>query len=252
VEYLARGSGYAVAITKQGAALSLRRGALPKSAADSPTAIASSPVSTRLLLRLQHSAANPRLRPERQQGSVSNYFVGNRPSKWHSNVANYAAVRYEQIYPGIDWVIYGNPQQLECDFVVAPRADSRRIQLRIDGADSLAVDHNGDLLVKVHGATVRQLKPVVYQTAANGTPRNINGQYVVVHQSVAFALGAYDHSRELIIDPTLVYSTYLGGSGSNLAAAIAVDTRMTFRSLTPCKPQTMRPATPRVTRLFPY
>jgi hypothetical protein len=204
IAYLAHGSGYAVAITEQGAVLRLHRNA-------------------RLRLHPRRADARPAILAERPLGSVSNYLVGNEPSHWHSNVSNYAAVRYEQIYPGIDWVIYGNPQQLEYDFLVAPHADPRHIELDIEGARSLKVDEHGDLLIQVSDRTLRQLKPVIYQTAADGARHDIDGHYVVAHGHFAVALGDYDHSRTLIIDPTFVYSTYLGGSGFDEAAAIATD-----------------------------
>jgi Beta-propeller repeat len=203
MEYVARGSGYTVGIGEQGVALSLR--------------------SALLRLRPVHAGARPQLRAERQQTSVSNYFIGNDRSKWHHNVANYAAVRYKRIYPGIDWVLYGNPRQLEYDFVVAPRADPGRIELGISGADSLTLADNGDLMVNMQGVTLRQLKPIVYQTAADGSRHQIDGRYVLTHQHVTFALGDYDHTRELIIDPTFVYSTYLGGDGFDRSTAIAAD-----------------------------
>jgi Beta-propeller repeat len=226
IEYLARGNGYLVALTEQAAILGLRPVAAPQSSAkatDPARAAIASPPPARVRLRLLHAQPRPRLRAERQQTSVSNYFVGNDPTKWHSNIANYAAVRYEQIYPGIDWVVYGNPQQLEYDFVVAPRSEPRQIALRIDGAQSLKLDDNGDLLVKVRDVTLRQLKPVIYQTADDGARHDIDGHYVLTRRQVSFALGPYDHSRQLIIDPTFVYSTYLGGSGRDAATGIAVD-----------------------------
>ena len=213
IEYSARGNGYFVAINEQGAVLSLRRTARVATLSESRQV-------ARLRLRPMHASARPRLLAERQLDSVSNYFIGKEPAKWHSNVANYAAVRYEQIYPGIDWVIYGNPHQLEYDFVVAPRANPRRIRLRIEGADSLSVDGDGDLLIKVQDRILRQLKPVIYQTSAAGARHTIDGHYVLAHGQFAFSLGDYDHSRALIIDPTFIYSTYLG---SGLASAIATD-----------------------------
>jgi hypothetical protein len=207
-EYLARGNGYTAAITERGVILSLPLASLS---------------TARLLLSPVHAKANPQLRAERPQSSVSNYFIGNDPSQWHRNIANYAAVRYQRIYPGIDWVVYGNPRQLEYDFVVAPGADPHQIELKIEGAGSPSVGDNGDLQVKVHDVTLRQLKPVIYQTAANGVRHYIDGHYVLAHGHFAFALGDYDRSRALIIDPAFVYSTYLGGSGFDLASAIAAD-----------------------------
>jgi Beta-propeller repeat len=226
IEYSARGQGYFLAITEQGAILTLRPGTGPenagKSAAHVITLSASRQVA-RLRLYPMHASPRPRIIAERQLASVSNYFIGNDPSRWHSNVANYAAVRYEQQYPGIDWLIYGNPQHLEYDFVVAPHSDPRRIRLRIEGADSLSLNDDGDLLIRIHDQIIRQLKPVIYQTAADGARHGIDGRYVLLHGHVAFALGDYDHSRQLVIDPAFVYSTYLGGSGGDAAAAIAVD-----------------------------
>jgi hypothetical protein len=225
MEYVARGSGYTVGIGERELVLSLRHDTSPRIGTKSAGA-RTLPVSlppAQLRFRLVHAAARPQLRAERQQKSVSNYFIGNDPSAWHRNVANYAAVRYERIYPGIDWVLYGNPQQLEYDFVVAPRADPRWIVLGIQGADALTLDDNGDLMVNVQGVTLRQLKPVIYQAAADGTRHQIDGHYVLTRRHVTFALGDYDRTRELIIDPTFVYSTYLGGSGFDAAAAIAAD-----------------------------
>ena len=226
IAYSARAHGYFIAITEQEAILRLHRGTGPGNGIKSAAHVAPSSASrqaAQLRLHPMYASPKPRLIAERQLTSVSNYFIGNDPSKWHSNVANYAAVRYEQLYPGIDWVIYGNPQQLEYDFVVAPRADPRRIDLRIEGADALSLRQDGDLLIKIQDQVIRQLKPVMYQTAADGARHTIDGRYVLAHGHVSFAPGDYDHSRALIIDPTFVYSTYLGGSGFNLASAIATD-----------------------------
>jgi hypothetical protein len=227
-EYVARGDGYTVALTEQRAVLSLRQGTLPQDSANSTPHARTSPAAHRpvvLGLRLMHASAKRRLRAERQQNSVSNYFIGNDPAKWHRDVANYAAVRYQQIYPGIDWVVYGNPQQLEYDFVVAPQADPRRIEVKLEGANLASLADNGDLLVKVRRQIMRQLRPVIYQVAANGARHYIDGHYVLNHQHFAFALGDYDHSRQLIIDPVFIYSTYFGGSGGDWVQGVAADRR---------------------------
>ena len=207
VQYLARGSGYAVALTESGTLLKLHEAG-----------------TASLRVSLVGARANPTLRPERRQQSMSNYFVGNNPAKWHERVPNYAAVRYEQVYPGIDWVVYGNPQHLEYDFVVSPHADPGQIGLSVAGADRIAVDANDDLVIKVADMALRQLEPVVYQTGVDGARQRVDAHYILHGQRFAFALGAYDPSRPLIIDPELVYSTYLGGSqGYGGASAVAVD-----------------------------
>jgi hypothetical protein len=185
------------------------------------------PAMRALRLSLAHARMNPELVAEKRQSSVSNYFVGSDPGRWRSRVANFAAVRYQQVYPGIDWVLYGNPQRLEYDFVIAPHASARRIRVNVQGADHLAVAEDGALLINAGKRTLRQLPPSIYQTAADGTRRAVTGRYVVAGRQFSFALGPYDHSRALTIDPAFVYSTYLGGSGGtgndDGANAIAVD-----------------------------
>jgi hypothetical protein len=175
-----------------------------------------------------------------------NYFLGNDPSEWHTNIATYSKVEYRQVYPGIDLDFYGSGQGLEYDFVVAPEADAGVIRLGFSGADGVAVNAQGDLVVQAAGQDIVQHKPVVYQEV-NGVRQEIAGAFVVQDaasgdalaprglpvltqpgsleptQQVGFQLGAYDRSRPLVIDPVLSYSTYLGGSGIDSARGIAVD-----------------------------
>ena len=158
----------------------------------------------------------------------SNYFIGNDPKKWRTNVPTYAKVRYENVYPGIDLLYYGNQRQLEYDFVVSPGADPRTIRLAFpsrdrEGAGALRIDDQGDLLLGAEGSELRLHKPVVYQEI-NGERQSISGKFVIQkdHQ-VGFEVARYDASKPLIIDPVLVYSTYLGGSGDDRGSGIAVD-----------------------------
>ncbi|MGD1100881.1 MAG: choice-of-anchor D domain-containing protein, partial [Terriglobia bacterium] len=179
----------------------------------------------------------------------SNYFIGNDPKKWRTNVPSYAQVKYKDIYPGVDLLYYGNQRQLEYDFVVAPGADPNQIKLSFAGADGMRVDAaSGDLVLKLGNDEVRFRKPAVYQptvAAVSSPPSNfvaavydrrrrsesaatgeLDGAFVVAsNNQVAFRVAAYDPQRALVIDPVLSYSTFLGGSnvyqqGSN---AIAVD-----------------------------
>lgn len=93
----------------------------------------------------------------------STYFIGNDPKKWHSNVTNYAQVKYEGIYSGIDLVYYGNQRQLEYDFVVAPGADPHRIQFDVRGAKSINRELHGELVLRMEGGEIRWRKPIAYQ-----------------------------------------------------------------------------------------
>ncbi|HLI75624.1 MAG TPA: hypothetical protein VKV02_01665, partial [Acidobacteriaceae bacterium] len=237
VAFLAHGSGYTLFLTPQEAVLALR----PPAASDSPppegrdastaqrdslppppdaTAATTAPV-----LRLQLVGANPEPAVVGQQalpGTV-NYLVGNDPAQWHTHVPTYAQVQYQAVYPGVDLVYHGDRQQLEYDFVVAPGADPTAIRLRFEGADRLAVDAVGDLVVQTAGGPVVQRAPVIYQEGPGGR-QPVAGGYVVEEEQVRFAVGAYDASRPLVLDPVvLAYSTYLGGSGSDAGFGIAVD-----------------------------
>jgi hypothetical protein len=155
-----------------------------------------------------------------QPGKV-NYFTGNDGSQWHKNVPIYGRVRLDQVYPGIDLLYHGERGQLEYDFVVAPKADPRRITLGFTGAiPSLAA--NGDLLLPIPGdSTVRFDKPVVYQME-DGQRRPVNSSYKLSRNGhVSFRLGQYDHTRELIIDPKLVFLGTLGAGNYPYATNVS-------------------------------
>ena len=149
----------------------------------------------------------------------SHYLIGSDPAKWRTNVPTYAKVGYEDVYPGVDLVYYGNQGQLEYDFVVAPGADPRVITLAFDGAREVHIDARGELVLGVEGGEIRQHKPVVYQEVA-GVRQEVAGRYVMKgKRQVGFRLAEYDRNLPLIIDPVLVYSTYLGGSSGELGLA---------------------------------
>ncbi len=165
---------------------------------------------------------------DEQPGKV-NYFLGNDPAQWHTNIATFGRVAYDDVYPGIDLVYYGNQQQLEYDFVVAPGADPSVIRLNVRGAERLEIDAAGDLLVHVGepggvspGRTLRQHKPFVYQTVGS-TRQEVASRFALDDGQVRFDVAAYDVGRPLVIDPVLNYSTYLGGSGEDYASGLAVD-----------------------------
>jgi hypothetical protein len=169
---------------------------------------------TRTVVRMKLAGAN--LRPqvdgrEELQGTA-NYFIGNGPSKWRTNVPTYARVGYRNVYPGVDLVYYGNQRQLEYDFIVAPGADPQAIRLAFEGVDRLTLDARGNLVLHTSGGEVLQRAPIVYQEI-DGARQAISGRYVFRGKDrVGFQVAAYDRTRPLVIDPVLLYSTYLGGS----------------------------------------
>jgi hypothetical protein len=135
----------------------------------------------------------------------------------------YERVRYEAIYPGIDLLYYGNDRQLEYDFVVAAGADPDRIQLTFTGADRLAINAAGELVLHTAAGALAQPKPIVYQEV-DGVRRAIEGSYRIAgDRQIGFSVGAYDRTRPLVIDPVLAYSTYFGGGYDDIGWDIAVD-----------------------------
>jgi len=153
----------------------------------------------------------------------SNYFIGNDPAKWRTNVSAYAKVKYEEVYPGIDMVYHGDQGNLEYDFVVAGGADPDDIKMQYEGARSLRINENGDLLIRVTGGELRQHKPIVYQEI-DGQKVQVAARYVLKRKTeVTFEIGAFDRSKVLLIDPQLTYSSYLGGNQDDYAENIALD-----------------------------
>jgi len=152
----------------------------------------------------------------------SNYFLGNDPAKWRRGVPQFAGVRYENVYPGINLVFYGNQGRLEYDFQVAPGADPAQAELEFNGAKQLKLK-NGALVIQGEGGSVQLEAPRVYQEIA-GRQQAVEGSFVLRGPNCAgFAIGSYDHTHELVIDPILAFSTYFGGSGDELSTSVAVD-----------------------------
>ncbi len=209
--FIARGAGYSIRLGANEAIMRLRvedRGS-PSPSRRSARSIPQSSVLRMKLLNADRAAHAEALEP--LAGKI-NYLLGADPRAWRVNLPTYARVRYASVYPGIDLVYYGNQRQLEYDFVVAPGADPRAIGLGFEGAERVEVDAQGDLVLRTAGGEVRQHKPVIYQEV-NGERKEIAGGYVIAGVSrVCFQIGDYDASRPLVIDPVLVYSTYLGGS----------------------------------------
>ncbi len=223
VKFLARGNGYSVFLTPTEAVLTLRQTQKLSIAKQQPAVKLTGKTQTSVL-RLQLVSSNPtaQVKGLTQLPGKSNYLTGKDSSKWHTDIAHYAKVQYQAVYPGIDLVYYGNQGQLEYDFVVAPGANPQNIKFRVAGASRLEIDKQGNLLLHTQKGVIRQHRPIVYQQI-NGHKKVIAGSYVLLGQEVGFKVGAYNSSQRLVIDPVLSYSTYLGGSNGAVGRAIAVD-----------------------------
>jgi hypothetical protein len=178
-----------------------------------------------VLLKMRLIGANPHasLVGEEQLSARSNYFIGNDEAQWRMDVPNYPRVKIVQVYRGVDMVYHGAGRQLEHDFRVAPGASSRAIRLAFDGAQKVTIDAAGELVIKTKLGAIRQLKPVAYQEV-DGVRKVVGSRYKMrAERVVGFEVGGYDHNKPLVIDPVLVYSTLIGGSGNDSGASVAVD-----------------------------
>jgi len=209
VRYAARADGYALLLTAGGPALSL-------------------PGSRRVEIRLLHSNRAAQIEALGRLPSHTDYFLGSR-EHWHTGVPHYSRVRYRAVYPGVDVIYYGSPSRLEYDFVLQPGADPRAIRLKFEGAGHLSITPEGDLAFQSAGARILQKRPLVYQedpAGPSGHParREIAGHYILLARDVVgLRVDRYDRTRPLVIDPTLSYCTYLGGTGADQINAVKVD-----------------------------
>ncbi len=211
VRFLAQGHGYSLSLHPEGADLSLAKGKPGQRK------------SEQVRMRFVGSRRATSVKGKSPLGSRVNYLIGKDRSAWRSDLPTYAQVQYRDVYPGVDMLYYGRGQELEYDFVVKPGADPDAIALSFDGAEQIRVDESGDLVLKLKEGEIRQHRPVVYQEA-EGKRQEIDGAYRMAKDgTVRFALAQYDASRPLVIDPTLAFSTYLGGTQRDEGLAITVD-----------------------------
>lgn len=156
--------------------------------------------------------------PSEATGGVSNYLTGSDRTRWRTNVKHWRRVEYRGLLPGIDLVFYGNPGQLEFDYVVARGADPSRIRLRFKGGPA-RLTRAGDLEIGSGEAWARLKKPVLYQPGGKA----VSGRWKLLDKDVAgFEVGPYDRTKPLIIDPVL-YTTLWGAIGTDAISGVAGD-----------------------------
>jgi hypothetical protein len=232
VKFTARGAGYALFLTQTESVfvMSRRETESKESRWKKPNSERASKAlrpAEQTVLRMKLVGANPEaaVTGMDEMATKVSYFAGKDPGKWHAALPAFGRVRYSKIYPGIDLVYYGNQRQLEYDFVVTPGADCRRISLAFEGADKVEVEEtSGDLLLHTSLGVLRQHQPQIYQEV-EGVQRKISGRYVRrAGGLIGFEVAGYDTTKLLVIDPSLVYSTYLGGSGAAQGSSTGGDT----------------------------
>ncbi len=228
---MARGNGYTVFLTANDTVFALQSSAQAATTqANGKQAFgkkrpmpAAKDIAAAIRMHLIGGNAQPQIAAGSQLPGVTNYYIGSDRSNWHTGVQQYAGVSYRDVYPGVNMAFHGEQRQLEFDFLVAPGANAAPINLGFSGARKIATDASGNLLLSSTAGDVVMHKPVAYQEE-NGKRQEIAAAFVPEGKNhIRFALGSYDHRRELVIDPALSYSTYLGGSGEDEAYGIAVD-----------------------------
>ena len=241
VKFLARGIGYTLFLTPTESVMVLQQQDTTTEndgrTVTDPSALPKQAPITQAVVRMKLEGANPSPAVDgmEQLPGIVNYFIGNDPEKWRANIPTYAKVQYQDAYPGIALAYYGNQGRLEYDFLVAPGADPNQIKLAFEGASDITVADSGDLVLTTALGEVLMQKPIVYQLEPDGHKTLVAGHYVVrptsvsLHASrttnheVEIQLASYDHTKPVVIDPVLLYSTYLGGFNNEEGYSIAVD-----------------------------
>ena len=225
--FIARGPAYHLTITPTEALVTVRKLNSPTGRSPDPARRAETPTAmTYRNFSLQFVGANAagRISGEAELPGTVNYFIGNDPARWRTGVPTFAHVRVADLYPGISLIHYGNQERLEYDFVVGPGADPAAIAIHIRGADQVTLDARGDLILRLGADEIRQPKPLIYQNGPGGRKEIAGGYWLADPETVKFEITSYDHRLPLVIDPILSYSTYYGGTGSDAAYGVAVDT----------------------------
>ena len=226
VRFVVRGAGQTLFLIADEAVLALAAPGAP----EAPTASRHRPLRHEAVeppavvrMRFAGSKAGAEVTGIDRLPGTLNVFRGADPARWRTAVPRYAAVRYRDVYPGIDVLYHGAERRLAYDLLVAPGADPSRIAMTFEGAEGLALDEAGNLLVLVAGRSVRHQAPFAYQEI-DGRRHEVASRFVLAGDGrVAIAVGEHDRARPLVIDPTLTYATFVGGSGYDVASAVAVD-----------------------------
>ncbi|MFN2547890.1 MAG: PKD domain-containing protein [Myxococcales bacterium] len=207
VRFIARASGTMLFLTGSEAVLALH-------GKDASTAV-----------RMKFLDANPAPLVEGLDAlpGVTNYFLGSDPAGWRTGVPSFGRVVHRGVYPGVEVIFHGQGRELEYDLVLEAGADPRKIRVAFEGADRTFLDREGNVLIATAAGTLIQRAPSLYQERGGGRV-SVPGRYALRPDgSIGIELGAYDPALELVVDPVLAYSTFLGGPGNESGVAIAAD-----------------------------
>jgi len=202
VKFMARGPGYRLSLTQQGAVFTFEQ----------PESHAGAESYNSLTVKFVGANAAPKLAAKEELAMTSSYFLGADPKKWRTGIPNYARVTIEDVYPGIDVMYRGTHGRLQCDFLIAPGAKPERITLAIVGANNPRLDAEGNLILRSGKAELRLYKPTAYQGK-----QLVSARYIVSRGRIKFAVTDYDRTKPLVIDPVLGYAEYLTTADATLS-----------------------------------
>jgi RHS repeat-associated protein len=229
VQFISRGSGYTLFLTPGEAVFKLsRRNPTPRSkkpdSAGFRNRLQSKPTETSVIrMKVDGATGTPTVTGMEKLPGVTNYLIGNDPSKWHKGITSYSKVQYSEVYSGVDLVYYGNQHQLEYDFVVKPGSDPKQLSMGFEGTQGMSVTASGDISIQTKTGNLTFRKPKIYQVQG-GQQVSVDGRFKMNGNGhVGFEVSPYDRTKPLVIDPVLAYSTYLGGSAEDSADGVAVD-----------------------------
>ncbi|HEX8247163.1 MAG TPA: SBBP repeat-containing protein [Pyrinomonadaceae bacterium] len=235
VRYQARGTGYSLFLTADEAVYVLpmpqrgRESRVESREFETEDQSPKSKVQKAFALRMKIVGANTEslYRGEEIREHRTNYFKGDNPENWQTEVPNYSRVVMQEVYKGVSMVWHGKEQgATQYDFVVEPNGDADQIALEFDGAERIELDAEGNLLIHTEAGTIKQTKPFTYQETG-GIKQEVESGFAIENAQTAgrnsqirFSVGEYDRSKPLTIDP---YSTYLGGNLDDAGYSIAID-----------------------------
>ncbi|MBB5343821.1 hypothetical protein HDF10_001796 [Edaphobacter lichenicola] len=232
-QWIGRGAGFRLGITSDGATLEFGEHAAAKPARSLFPSVSqlrklqTKPKSAQSTLVKLHLSGSSGWKPmgTKPTGGISNYFIGKMPAGWHTDIPQYEQVNVPSVYKDVDLIFHGDESVLEYDFVLAPGADPRQIQLQFEGAATLEVDKaNGDLVLAMANNTeLRHAQPKIYQEVGGKRVPVKGGFRILKGDTAGFTIEKYDPKQPLVIDPTISFVTFLGGSDTDTASAVAVD-----------------------------
>jgi gliding motility-associated-like protein len=164
-------------------------------------------------VRFEGASPDPAIVPMEKANGYHNYFYGNDPSKWVSEVGLFGVVKYDEVWPGIDVIYHSVEGNMKYDVVLAPGADPSLIALRYDGLDKFFINEGGNVVLQTSVGNVMEMAPVAFYS--DGAREPIGSRYVLENGVLRYSLDQYDASRPVTIDPVLIASTLSGATGAS-------------------------------------